>query len=175
MILSLLEKIVQGLESFSIPYMVSGSFALNTYTIPRMTRDIDIVIHLPQEKIDAFIGLFAEGFYIHAPSVVEEIARRGMFNVIDHQSGYKVDFIVRKESEYRQIEFERRTRQKINGFEAYVVSLEDLILSKLIWIQQVQSERQMQDIANLIASNKPDRNYLSYWINKLSIHTFGLL
>ena len=37
-------KIVVGrLEAAGIPYMVTGSIAANFYTVPRMTRDIDIV------------------------------------------------------------------------------------------------------------------------------------
>ena len=46
MILELLKKICKLLESQNIEYMLSGSLALNTYTIPRMTRDIDIIVHL---------------------------------------------------------------------------------------------------------------------------------
>ena len=44
MVFQLLEKITQALDKAEIPYMISGSIALNTYAVPRMTRDIDIVI-----------------------------------------------------------------------------------------------------------------------------------
>jgi hypothetical protein len=36
----------QALEDKEIDYMLSGSLAMSFYTIPRFTRDIDIVIHL---------------------------------------------------------------------------------------------------------------------------------
>jgi len=32
-----------------------------------------------------------------------------MFNVIDHRSGFKIDFIIKKDSEYRWLEFSRKT------------------------------------------------------------------
>ena len=44
MILELLEEVCNKLEEINIPYMLSGSLAMNVYTVPRMTRDIDIVI-----------------------------------------------------------------------------------------------------------------------------------
>ena len=41
------------LEKLRIPYMVSGSMAMTYYTTPRMTRDIDIVIHLQSSDLDS--------------------------------------------------------------------------------------------------------------------------
>ena len=46
MIGELLNRITKALEKAEIPFMVSGSMALIVYTVPRMTRDIDIVIEL---------------------------------------------------------------------------------------------------------------------------------
>ena len=52
-------KIVTGrLNEADIPYMISCSIAANYYTIPRMTRDIDVVIELKENAIDKFIALF---------------------------------------------------------------------------------------------------------------------
>ena len=54
MILELLQKVCRQLDENGIKYMVSGSIALNIYGIPRMTRDIDIVIELSENRIDEF-------------------------------------------------------------------------------------------------------------------------
>lgn len=174
MILQLLEKIVKSLEAADIPYMVSGSVALNTYTIPRMTRDIDIVIELQKKDIDLFCKIFESGFYIDPETVQEEVKRRGMFNVIDHQTGYKIDFIIRKNSEYRLLEFERRNRTNVYGFDIWLVSIEDLILSKLVWIQELQSERQINDIQNLLENDTVDHAYIHHWCQKLDLQTFNI-
>jgi hypothetical protein len=52
MIAELLQRITSALDHAEIPYMVSGSVALVTYTVPRMSRDIDIIIEL-RNKISA--------------------------------------------------------------------------------------------------------------------------
>lgn len=88
----LLKEIVTALHERQIPDMLSGSLAMNAYTIPRMTRDIDIVIDLDVEQTDSFVEVFSKDFYVHRGSVEEEIRRRGIFNIIDHRSGYKIDF-----------------------------------------------------------------------------------
>jgi hypothetical protein len=48
-------------------------------------------------------------------------------------SAIKVDLIVRKNSEYRQTEVERRKSVEFAGISTWITSREDLILSKLVW------------------------------------------
>lgn len=63
MIIDLLKRICFSLDKQAIEYMISGSMALNIYSIPRMTRDIDIVIQLYKKDVDRFISEFEEEFY----------------------------------------------------------------------------------------------------------------
>ncbi|MFT3990054.1 MAG: hypothetical protein QM680_01470 [Luteolibacter sp.] len=60
--------------------------------------------------------------------------------------------MVRKREDYRLHEFTRRMRLKVADFEVWVVRKEDLILSKLHWARESQSERQLADVENLIAT-----------------------
>lgn len=173
--IDLLKDLTESLHKLNIPYMLSGSLAMNLYTVPRMTRDIDIVVHLQEKDVEKFIGAFKERFYCHPESVLEEVKRQGMFNLIDNATGYKVDFIVRKNSPYRKLEFDRKVKTNVFGFEAYVVSIEDLILSKLIWIQTLQSDKQLEDLNNLLKNPEIDFVYLKKWVENLSLHTFNLL
>jgi hypothetical protein len=98
-----------------------------------------------------------------------------MFNVIDHQSGFKIDFIVRKDTEYRRLEFSRKTLKVLDDIPVWIVSAEDLIVSKIEWIQQLQSDRQIQDIKMLMRLPEIDIDYIISWCNKLNFKTFDLL
>jgi len=73
-----------------------------------------------------------------------------MFNIIDHATGYKADFVVLKDDPYRREEFSRRVKVTYIGKTIYVVSPEDLLISKLIWIQEYQSHIQIEDIKSLV-------------------------
>lgn len=44
--LDVLKIVCHKLNTGNIPYMLTGSFAANFYAVPRMTRDIDIVIEI---------------------------------------------------------------------------------------------------------------------------------
>jgi len=155
--------------------MLSGSIALNRYTVPRMTLDIDIVIELNADNLEEFLGLFLDEFYMNTDTVRQETQKSGMFNIIDLESGLKLDFIVRKNTEYRIHEFNRRKKEKIEDIEVWMVSPEDLVISKFDWIQQLQSDKQMTDIRNLLSTPEIDKKYILYWCKKLNLNTFDLL
>jgi hypothetical protein len=154
--------------------MVSGSIALNIYSIPRMTRDIDIVIELAEENVDKFLTLFPDSYY-NKNTIIDEIKRQGIFNIIDNKTGFKIDFIIRRNTDYYQFAFNRRKRIKELETELWVIQLEDLILAKIYWIQQIQSETQIKDIQNLLLNPECDINYVKEWCNKLKLATFNLL
>jgi hypothetical protein len=172
--LTLLRDLCIKLESVEIPYMLSGSMAMNIYTVPRMTRDIDIVIQLGLTDIERFAGLFVDGFYIYKEGVEFEIKRQGMFNVIDYESGVKIDFIIQKNTDFHINEFNRRVRSKAFGFDVWVVSAEDLIISKLKWIQDIESDTQKRDISNLLNKENLDKEYIMGWCKKLNLKTYNL-
>jgi hypothetical protein len=175
MILKLLKKVALLLEQKHIEYMLSGSIALNNYSIPRMTLDIDIIVELNESNLNDFFFMFNEGYYINKETVKTEIKRKGMFNVIDFETGFKIDFILRKNTEFRIHEFSRKKRVKIADFGVWIVSVEDLIISKIEWIQILQSDKQITDIKNLLHNSKIDVNYVNDWCRKLKLNTFDLL
>lgn len=96
------------------------------------------------------------------------IAHHSLFNLIHNESVIKVDCIVRKQSEYRLTEFNRRQRIKIENFETWIVSKEDLILSKLYWAKDSRSETQLGDVKNLISTGC-DRDYIERWTPELGV------
>jgi len=80
----------------------------------------------------------------------------------------KVDCIVRKSSEYRRVEFDRRVAVTIAGFRTYITSKEDLILSKLVWAKDSRSELQLRDVKNLLATGY-NREYTETWAEELTV------
>lgn len=169
------DKIIDILNKQRIPYMLSGSVAMSLYILPRATRDFDFVIYLRPDDIDEFVSNFRDGYYCDKESIQEAVKMKSMFNIIDHASGFKADFVVLKNEEFRQHEFSRRIRMDYFGTPVYAVTPEDLLLSKIIWIQDYQSPVQKEDIRNLAEREEMDWAYVKDWIAKLKLNTFGLL
>ena len=175
MLTDLLAEVCQKLDSANLRYMLSGSVAMSAYTVARNTRDIDIVIQLDAGNVDEFLALFQTGYYSHEPSIRQEVQQKRLFNLIHFESGLKIDFIVLKDSLFRQAEFARRQQADFLGVPVWIVSLEDLIISKIIWIQDYQSELQMRDVAQLLLNTNADREYILAWCERLNLQLFSLL
>jgi len=156
------------LERSGFAYMLTGSLALSYYAQPRMTRDIDLVIELSGRDARSVAGLFSPEYYVSEADVNQAIAEQGMFNILHLAKVVKLDFIVRKDTAYRLHEFGRRQRVQLPGFEAWIVSREDLILSKLLWAKESLSELQLRDVHALLAGGA-DHTYLERWAADLSV------
>ena len=50
-----------------------------------------------------------------------------------------------------------------------------ILILKLIWIQELQSERQINDIDSLLENETVDHDYIHYWCQKLDLQTFNIL
>ena len=121
-----LRALIDFFEKHNIPYMLSGSVAMSLYTQPRFTRDYDFVVNLKDEHVNQLLASFREGYYVNDESVKDAIRRKTMFNIIDHKSGYKADFMILKDDPFRQTEFFRQKKIKFLG---YKISEQDVKIS----------------------------------------------
>ena len=166
----IIKEIARRLDKAGISYMFTGSIATNFYTVPRMTRDIDIVIELKEADTDRVYNIFEKDFYIDKDMVLAAIKTERLFNIIHYHSVLKIDFIIRKNNQYRMEEFKRRKKIIFENVELYITAPEDLILSKLYWAKETMSELQLGDVKNLFKFVKGlDKDYLTKWANYLGI------
>src|SRR5712672_454033 len=101
--IDIVRDISRRFEQAGIPYMLTGSMAMNYYAQPRMTRDIDVVIAISQDDVGRIVALFRPD-YVSEESIRESLAHESIFNLIHQESVIKVDCIIRKSSEYRKTE-----------------------------------------------------------------------
>jgi len=168
--LEFVKEIARRLDSAGILYMITGSIALALYARPRMTRDIDLVIDCRPRDSETIVRLFESDCYVDPASVRDAIATRRMFSIIHNEWVIKADFIVRKEEAYRKVEFGRRRGFEIEGVTVWVVSPEDLVLSKLQWSKDTGSELQRDDVRAILHSVRNlDWGYLEKWSIDLGV------
>ena len=157
------------LEAASVDYMLTGSMALNVYAMPRMTRDIDLVAAVVLKDADRIESIFpGEEYYVSSDAVREAVSQASSFNLIHLRTMNKLDIMIRKREEYRLNEFDRRTKIEVRGQGIWVVTIEDLILSKMDWARDSRSERQMEDVKNLLAAGC-DMAYVESWAERLGL------
>jgi predicted nucleotidyltransferase len=168
--LEFVKLIASRLDSVGIPYMMTGSMAMAIYSVPRMTRDIDLVVEVKPVDVDKIVSLFSKDCYIDRDSVRQAVDAHSMFNIIHNEWVVKADFIIRKDEEYRREEFARRQKVVIEDMTIFVVSVEDLILSKLAWGKKSQSDLQLRDARQILSTVlELDWEYMKKWAVFLGI------
>ena len=171
---ALLERLVRILDAAGVPFMIAGSFASAAHGLPRTTQDIDVVIDPPTPaSFEALLRSFPlDQYYVDHDTARDALLRRTMFNVIDESSGWKVDFVVRKDRPFSRDEFARRMQISLLGVSVFVASPEDTLIAKLEWSKRSGgSERQRRDVAGIVATvgAQLDRPYVERWVSALGL------
>ncbi len=168
----LLSAIADRLERADIPYMVVGSVAGSFHGEPRTTMDIDIVIDPSAESLRRFVhSLPSTAYYVDEDAATEALERRASFNDIEQATRWKVDLLVRRERLFSRTELDRRTIVPIFGRQTPIATAEDTIIAKLEWAVAGESDRQLRDVARILAVSGGllDRKYLDHWIAQLAL------
>ncbi|NQT72188.1 MAG: hypothetical protein HQ553_05380 [Chloroflexi bacterium] len=169
----LLKRVVQTLDDSGIQYMLTGSVVSSLQGEPRSTHDIDIIVAIEQASALDLVEAFASAdYYLSQESILDAIIHRGMFNLIDVNTGDKVDFWILTDEPFDCSRFERKYTEKVMGLQIAVSSPEDTILAKLNWAKlSGGSEKQFIDALRVfeVQFEKLDLTYLGLWAQELGV------
>ncbi|MGO9469595.1 MAG: nucleotidyl transferase AbiEii/AbiGii toxin family protein [Isosphaeraceae bacterium] len=130
-----LKRVLDILSQLGARFHLTGGLASSYYGDPRFTQDIDLVIELSEDRPEAkaLLARLSSGYFVNEQVAMEAIRQNGLFQAIDEASLIKIDFHV---GEKIPGELARSACCEIfPGLVAPIVSQEDAILSKLLWIK----------------------------------------
>ena len=169
-----IRRALEALQRAGVPYMLTGSFASSFHGAPRTTQDIDIVIAPTLGSLQRLVSEFPQDqYYVSREAALQAYGSESLFNVIDLESGWKIDFIVRKSRPFSVEEFARRREAEVLGTNVTIASAEDVILSKLEWAKMAGSERQITDVAGILRTQGADIDveYVERWVAVLGVQS----
>jgi len=163
-------------ERLNISYYITGGVAASVYGDPRTTRDLDLVIKLNQNDISPLVNaLEISGFYC-PPDAVEEIrvGRSRVLNVTHMTMVLNADIVLNDNTDFDRSKMARRQLEALDeaGVEQFwIASPEDVVLAKLLWRKQSQSQKQWGDVLGIlkVQTENLDYSYLTEWAKQLSI------
>jgi hypothetical protein len=165
-------KITAALDQAGIPYMLTGSFAGAYYGALRSTQDIDIVVEATAAQLRAFVeGLPSGQYYADLDAALSALRAESLFNVIELDSGWKIDLIIRKSRAFSREEFRRRQRVQLQGLSLFAASAEDIVIAKLEWSKLAKSQRQIEDVAAILRLQHKslDYSHVNKWVRNLGL------
>jgi hypothetical protein len=147
--------------------MIVGGIAVDYCGLPRPTFDLDILVRLEKQNIRRAVREFRKsGFKLNEKEVrlVLEIGNR--FVMTKPPSLYRVDVWLSK-TRFDRLSFQRRKQGKIGGKKVWLISPEDLVLSKL----REGREQDLEDTLGILLRQKGrlDQKYLSHQAKVLGI------
>jgi hypothetical protein len=151
MIEQVLRAVLPTLEQLGIPYLLTGGIAATLHGRPRFTQDIDVVIDPTKTQLSQLLDALHPNFAVNHDAARDAHARHGEFIAIHRTLIFKVDFWFSTGHA-----FDRSRLARAQGMEiapaliARVATAEDVIISKLLWLQQGATERSADDIRGIV-------------------------
>lgn len=136
--------------------MVVGAFAALIYGGQRTTYDIDIVVDLNEQQVQALAAAYPPPRYYADPEQMRDSIRHGtLFNIIDTSLGDKADFVPLRNEPQERSAFRRRLRQPLELPDGQLLEIwcarpEDVIIGKLAAWTEGGSRKHESDILQIL-------------------------
>lgn len=166
---------IRPLNHLGVRYLVSGSVAAILYGEPRLTHDVDFVVYLRADDVPRLRESFPHPqFYLPPPEAIHaELTRerRGHFNAIHADTGFKADFYPAGRDEFHAWAFRHARRLEYRGEPVMVAPPEYVIVRKLEYFREGGSEKHLRDIRGMwsISGDQMNRAALDEWIGRQGV------
>lgn len=172
-IVDVLDAVVDVLAGAGVAYAITGSVASSIHGEPITSQDIDLVVRMSVGQARRLAAQFPKRFYRSEESLVEAAERHSIANLLDAETGLKVDLSVLPPGDYFDCVFERccPTPFGPDGPDYQVVTAEDIILMKLEWRKDTRSEKQWENALSVarVKGARMDWKYLLEQADSLRI------
>lgn len=158
---------------YKIHYLLTGSFAVSYYGFPRATHDIDFVLELSnvsKKKLLQALGFIDIKQFMLDINAFQQNPTPDLLTLFHFETGTKIDLWIKNAKEFNE-NWQRRQEIKIEKQVVFLVSPEDLILTKLSWCKELPSERHLRDCIGIwkVQKEKLDLAYLRIRAKELGI------
>ena len=156
-------------NALGVPWAATGSIASMIYGEVRTTQDIDVIVLLHAGAIVLMEKVFPETEFYRPPREVIQVElareRRGHFNLIHFESGYKADIYLSADDPLHAWALRNRRAVEIEDEQLWLVPPEYVIIHKLEFFREGGSEKHLRDIRGMLAVTDVDRELLDREIN----------
>ena len=161
-------RVLDGLAAVDIPYVLVGSFASNVYGIPRATQDADFVVQLGPGKLAELTAVLGADFVLDPQWRFETITGTQRAILRERETEFIIELFRHSNEPHDRERFARRKPLSIRGRTAWVLSPEDVVITKLHWLLLADRKKDYIDVQNVIAvrGGALDWSYVESWCDR---------
>ena len=163
-----LTTLASWLEGEHVPYMVIGGFAVTVWGEPRFTRDLDVTVSVPADRLPSTIDRICDKF---TPLVTDPKKFVNDTRVLPMMvQSTPVDLIFAA-LPYEEAAITRARQITLTSGSVRICSPEDLILYKLWYYRISRQTRHPRDIYSILHAQEDliDLNYIRGWVDRLGL------
>lgn len=164
----IIRRVLDSLDELEVPYVLVGSFASNIYGQARSTRDADLVVQGPLGQVSALMRKLGSEFS-RDPQIQFETVTGTRKTVIVHKpTKFEVEVFELSDDPHDQIRFARRRQARIYGGDSWVLTPEDVLVTKLKWLHRANRTKDLLDVQHVIGvqADSLDWTYIERWCDE---------
>ncbi len=171
--IELLDVVCAELDRQNLMYAITGSVVSSLYGEPCTSQDVDICLNMTEGQAADLANALPNRFYRSESAMREAARRRTITNIVDTDTGLKVDLSVLPANPYFDSVLARRGKVEHapDGPSFWTVSPEDIILMKLLWRKDTRSRKQWANALSVarMRGARLDWSYLNRWAMDLGV------
>jgi hypothetical protein len=164
----LVRRLVDALEAVRIEYVLVGSLSSNFYGVARSTQDADIVVSCSVSRIAELVEALGQQFERDPQLAFETVTSTRKLLLREKNTGFQIEVFFLSDDAHDRERFARRRRVAIFDRMAFLLSVEDVLITKLRWLHLAGRRKDEDDIRAVLQlqHQRIDWPYVEQWCDR---------
>jgi hypothetical protein len=166
-------RAVGALERLGVDYVTVGSFAANMYMDPRSTKDVDFVLSLDGFDVQSLVtAIGPDEFTLDPQMSVESVTLTSRYRLAHTRSAFEIEVFGLSDDPFDRARFARRVAKSRGDLRVWMLTAEDVIVTKLRWITRAKRSKDMDDVESVLRAQvgRLDLEYIRGWTHQHGSH-----
>jgi hypothetical protein len=161
-------QLLDALDRAAVDYVVVGSLASSFYGVARSTQDADVVISSERGKIADLVRELGPDFTRDPQLAFETVTSTTKTLIAEKQSTFQIEAFNLSDDPHDIERFSRRRKVKMYGRDAFILTVEDVIVTKIRWLHLAGRAKDDSDLRAVIQvqDKKIDWPYVESWCDR---------
>jgi hypothetical protein len=142
--------LLDALERAALDYVVVGSLAANFYGVSRSTQDVDVVVSCKRQGLADLVRELGTDFIRDPQLAFETVTSTTKTLITERKSRFQIEVFYLSDDPHDQQQFARRRKVTMYGRSAYILTVEDVVITKVRWLHIAGRAKDDSDVRGVI-------------------------